>query len=230
VRAALDEAQISSSGALCERLADYLSLVLAANHEFNLTAVRDFEDAVWLHLVDSLLGLEYVASAPDGILADMGSGAGFPGVPLLMASGREGVLIESVGKKARFLERAVSEIGIPARVSGTRAESVALDEPESCAVVTARALAPLPSILELAAPLLSVGGVLIAYKGNPSDGELKRGRVAAGQVGMREKAVAVFTLVRPEPAHRTLLVYEKAGPSRVPLPRRIGLAQNDPLA
>jgi 16S rRNA (guanine527-N7)-methyltransferase len=227
---ALDEVEIVVDDAVSRRLAEYLDRVLEANRRFNLTAVRSFEEGVWLHVVDSLLGLECTNAAPAGSLADIGSGAGFPGVPLLMASGRKGVLIESVGKKARFLKGATAAMGIPARVVRLRAEAAAVEEPESYSIVTARALAPLPSLVELAAPLLSVGGILLAYKGSPSEDELERGRAAGECVGMRQREVVRVTLPHPEQARRALVIFEKTGPPRLDLPRRIGLAQNEPLA
>jgi 16S rRNA (guanine527-N7)-methyltransferase len=228
---ALGSTHIVVGPEVADRLATYLGLVLEANSRFNLTAVREFGDGVWLHLVDSLLGLEAVNAAPHGRLADIGSGAGFPGVPLLLVSGRQGTLIESVGKKARFLEEATASVGLRLRVTAERAELAGEREPGGYAVVTARAVAPLPSLVELAAPLLETGGRFVAYKGAPTGEELERGRLAAALVGMREIGVEARILPEPDPARRSLVSYEKTGDTpEVALPRRIGLAQKDPLA
>jgi 16S rRNA (guanine527-N7)-methyltransferase len=228
--AALEEAGLAECLPFAASLAEYLERVLEANTSFNLTAVRDRDEAVWLHVVDSLLGLPYVDKAPPGSLADLGSGAGFPGVPLLLCSGRPGLLVESVGKKARFLEVAAGALCPSARVVCRRAEELAGEEPGSQSVVTARALAALPSLVELGSPLLSVGGVLVAYKGSPSEEEMERGRKAAARAGMRELEAVRLTLPRPQRAERTLVLYEKTGPPEMRLPRRIGLAQKEPLA
>ena len=226
---AAEEAGLQLPPRAAATLAEYLRLVLEANERFNLTAVRAFSDAVWLHLIDSLLGLSVVEAAQEGRLVDLGSGAGFPGVPLLVATGRPGFLVESVRKKARFLEEATSALGIQARILAGRAEEIE-HESGRAAVATARALAPLPSLVELASPLLRVGGRLVAYKGSPSEEELARGRSAAALTGMTEIDVVRRTLPHPERAARTLVVYERTGVPQVKLPRRTGLAQSSPLA
>jgi 16S rRNA (guanine527-N7)-methyltransferase len=227
---ALDESGFGDYLRWAGPLSHYLERVLDANRRFNLTAVREFDEAIWLHVIDSLLGLRLVQAAPAGSLADLGSGAGFPGVPLLMCSGRNGVLVESVGKKASFMREATEWLRIEGRVLGCRAEEMAVGEPASQAVVTARALASLPSLVELASPLLQVGGLFIAYKGTPSEDEIERGRKASSKVGMRQTDIVRLTLHGPRPAERALVVFEKIGPGAIPLPRRIGSAQKEPLA
>ncbi|GAB2506111.1 16S rRNA (guanine(527)-N(7))-methyltransferase RsmG [Lysobacter humi (ex Lee et al. 2017)] len=154
------------------RLLDYLALLLRWNAAYNLTAIRDPREMVTKHLLDSLAMHAYVdpLHAAGGALADLGTGAGLPGIPLaIVKPGLRVTLVESAGKKARFMRQAIRELGLPgARVAESRIE--ALDEPGGYAAITARALATIPLILELGGHLLSKDGVLLAMKGvHPAD-------------------------------------------------------------
>jgi 16S rRNA (guanine527-N7)-methyltransferase len=153
--------------ALAEPLLAYLALLLRWNAAYNLTAIRDPREMVAKHLLDSLA--MHAATAPlaasGGSLADLGTGAGFPGIPLAIAQpGLQVALVESNGKKARFLREAVRSLGLGnAKAVESRIE--ACDAPGAYDAITARALATLPLILELGGHLLKPGGVLLAMKG-----------------------------------------------------------------
>lgn len=153
--------------ALSEPLLVYLGLLVRWNRTYNLTAVRDPRDMVAKHLLDSLAMQPYVApiARAGGTLADLGTGAGLPGIPLaIVTPGLRVTLVESNGKKARFLRETVRQLGLKdVRVAESRIE--ALDEPGAYAAITARALATLPLILQLGGHLLAPGGVLLAMKG-----------------------------------------------------------------
>ena len=153
--------------ALAEPLLAYLALLLRWNAAYNLTAIRDPREMVAKHLLDSLA--MHAATAPlaatGGSLADLGTGAGFPGIPLAIAqSGLQVVLVESNGKKARFLREAVRSLGL-ANAKAVESRIEAFDAPAAFDAITARALATLPLILELGGHLLKPGGVLLAMKG-----------------------------------------------------------------
>jgi 16S rRNA (guanine527-N7)-methyltransferase len=230
IATALAEAHIEVSTEALSAVARHLEMVTAANLTMNLTSVTEPRQAAWIHVVDSLLGLPVVTGGPDGELCDLGSGAGFPGIPLCASSQRRTVLVESTGKKAAFLRTVVEALGLPATVLPLRAEQVGAEHAGRFAVVTARALSALPSVLELGAPLLAQGGLLIVYKGAPDEREVGRGERAAALLGLRKREESRFTLAGAEAAQRTLFVYERVGPSKVALPRRDGLAQHSPLA
>lgn len=207
----------------------HLDAVLRANEHFNLTSVRDADEAVALHILDSISASHLVAEAPEGALVDLGSGAGYPGIPLAIVSGRPTVLVESTGKKANFLAAVARALDHEIEVYPGRAENLALVRPAAFAVATARALGELPLLLELSAPLLSMGGLLIAYKGSPDEDELRRGRAVAEIVGLRETRRT--NLVVPGlGAQREALVFEKVSEPTVSLPRRPGQANRRPLA
>lgn len=153
--------------ALAAPLLDYLALLLRWNQTYNLTAVRDPAEMVSKHLLDSLAMHPYVGdiAARGGSLADLGTGAGLPGIPLAIASpGLRVTLVESAGKKARFMREAVRQLGlVDVRVAESRIE--VLDEPGQYDAITARALGTLPLIVELGGHLLRPGGCLLAMKG-----------------------------------------------------------------
>ena len=177
--------------ALAAPLLDYLALLLRWNRAYNLTAIRDPGDMVRKHLLDSLAmhpGVDAIA-ARGGRLADLGTGAGLPGIPLAIAkSGLQVTLVESNGKKARFLREAVRTLQLGnARVAESRIE--ALDAPAAFEAITARALATLPAILALGGHLLAPGGVLLAMKGTlPGD------EIAALPPGWRVAEVRPLTV------------------------------------
>lgn len=149
--------------ALSEPLLAYLALLERWNRSYNLTAIRDPQQMVSHHLLDSLAMRPYLSGIES--LADLGSGAGLPGIPLAIALPALRVtLVESNGKKARFLREALRHLGLAnARVAQSRAE--ALDEPGAFDAITARALAPLAGILAVGAHLLTAEGRLLAMKG-----------------------------------------------------------------
>lgn len=230
IRESLALAGISAAPEQVELLARDLCAVLEANRTTNLTAIRDPDAAVALHITDSLLGLPEVNEAPAGDLADLGAGAGFPGIPLGIMTGRHVVLVESVGKKSRLLAQLCQELGLDAEAVNVRAEEFAQDNAGRFAVVTARALSALPSLIELAAPLLQPGGRFVAYKGVPDTDEVDRGDRVASLVGLRRSESRTVNISDAGDAARTILVYERAGKAKIRLPRRTGLAQNQPLA
>ena len=148
--------------ALATPLLAYLALLVRWNRTYNLTAIRDPREMVTRHLLDSLAMAAHVDS---GRLADLGTGPGLPGIPLAIAHPQLQVtLVESNGKKARFLREAVRQLGLDnARVAESRAE--ALDEPGAFDNLTARAMDTLAGIIRVGGHLLRPGGQLLAMKG-----------------------------------------------------------------
>jgi 16S rRNA (guanine527-N7)-methyltransferase len=201
-------------------------LVLLAAEEHAPTPIREPAQAVDAHVADSLSGLA-VVGAPRHI-ADLGSGAGFPG--LVLAAARPGasvILVESVGRKAAWLERATATLGLDnVQVRGERVEAWRPDG--RIDLVTARALASLPVLVEYAAPLLAPGGRLVAWKGDPDPAEEADGRAAAAALGLEESAVVP---VQPFPGvrDRRLYVYAKVAETPPGYPRRAGAAAKRPL-
>jgi 16S rRNA (guanine527-N7)-methyltransferase len=191
------------------------------------TSVHDRAEGANVHIADSLVGLEVPAVAEAGRIADLGSGAGLPGLVLAIARPEaEVVLVESVGKKCAWLERTAGDLGLDnVRVACARAEE--LDEPPFD-VVTARALAALPVLCEYAAPLLREGGALVAWKGAVDAREEADGLYAAEVLGLEREEVRA---VQPYPGseRRTLHVFRKKQSTPEMYPRRAGMAAKRPL-
>ena len=209
----------------------YLNALLEKNKEINLTSITDYNEALNLHLLDSLSGLPYINEAPEGLFGDLGSGCGVPGVFLAIASGRKAHMIDSVAKKMKAVSQILAEMALDDQIAcvSTRIEELGITNKGQYQVLTCRAMDKLPVILELASPLLAVGGRLIAYKGALAEEERDRARKVCDITGMREVALDRFTL-KFDTSARTICVYEKVSEPLVSLPRRNGVAHKRPLA
>ncbi|MBR5259340.1 MAG: 16S rRNA (guanine(527)-N(7))-methyltransferase RsmG [Eggerthellaceae bacterium] len=213
-----------------ELVLQYLEKLLVANETTNLTRISSWEEALVLHIEDSLVALEEINAAPEGLYGDLGTGGGFPGVPLAIYTGRETVLVDSVKKKVRILADIVSEIGMSETVStyGGRIEDLAKEKPGAFSVLTARALSQLNSLLELSSPLLKRGGQLICYKAKVSEEEIQSALDICDLVGM--KLLNRRSLVLSDGiTTREIIVFQKIGSPKVKLPRNVGMAQHNPL-
>lgn len=150
----------------------FLQELLKWNEEINLTAIRTEDEIILKHFVDSLTLLPFIPESTKK-LVDIGSGAGFPGIPLaIMRPELEVTLIESIGKKCKFLEHIKETLNLSnLEIVNARAEEVGIhtDYKESYDVATARAVTRLPELVAYAIPLLKKGGVLLAQKGTKED-------------------------------------------------------------
>jgi len=201
----------------------YVQLLLAWTAAINLTGIRDPAAVAREHILDSLAAVSLLGAAGLDDLIDLGSGGGAPGIPIAIAMPRARMLlVESVGKKARFLEAAVAALGLRdrVRVAAERAEALAVRgrERERANGVLIRAVAGLGELVELAFPLLVVGGSLVAWKREPLAKEIaEAGPAIAALHGAAPQIheVAVDGLVD----HR-LVVVRKTGatPARYPRP------------
>lgn len=217
-------------GSSYELIERYMSAVLEVNKTLNLTRIEDSSAARLLHIEDSLSGLPELEDAPDGLYVDLGSGGGFPGVPLALASGRSTLLVDSVKKKMAAVSQVLEEIGAASQIStyDGRIEELAAERPQAFSVATARALAQLSVLMELTAPLLRKGGRLVCYKANVSDEELAHALKLKSYLGMDLVSDRSFLLSDKETLRR-IIVFEKVKEPGLKLPRRIGLAQKKPL-
>jgi 16S rRNA (guanine527-N7)-methyltransferase len=196
----------------------------------SVSSVTDPERAWKVHVADSLTGLEIDDLREASTIADVGSGAGFPGLALAVALPQAKVaLVESVGRKCEFIQRAIDTAGIPnARVINARSEELAEgDGREAYAAVTARAVGRLSTLAELASPLLIDGGVLVAWKGKRDPEEETQLAAAADSLAMQPEEIRhVGPFAGSE--HRHLHVLRKVGPTPPKLPRRPGMAKKRP--
>ena len=210
-----------------EKLEAHLEALLEANERFNLTAVRDPAEAWVRHVADSLSLVPFVVESGAKSIVDLGSGGGFPGIPLAIAMPEVQVLlVDSVGKKVRYLEEVVQRLGLPnVTVRQTRAEELADWKGglrESFDAVVCRAVGGLATLVELALPLVKIDGLLLAIKGEKAPEEIEeaaralkelQGEVAATQRTPTGTIVAVRKLAK------TVRLYprDQGLPARKPL-------------
>jgi 16S rRNA (guanine527-N7)-methyltransferase len=205
-------------------------LELLRDERASVSSVTEPERAWKVHVEDSLTGLEVAALREARKIADIGSGAGFPGLVLAVALPRVEVdLIESVGRKCEFMRRAIEAAGIAnARVLNARSEEIAGGEArETYDALSARAVGRLSTLAELASPLLHEDGVLVAWKGKRDPDEEAQLARAADQLAMRPEQV-LDVGDRAGSKHRHLHVLRKLGSTPADLPRRPGVAKKRP--
>ncbi len=160
----------------------YFELLVKANSIMNLTRISDTDEAIVKHFYDSLAPAHLLMPSPS--LIDVGSGAGFPGLVYAIAYPAIKVsLVESSGKKCRFLHEVKDELGLQ-NVSIINARAEKLREREFYDAATARAVSELPVLLELLSPLVKVGGKILAYKGPDVSGELEKAERAIRLLGL----------------------------------------------
>ena len=221
LEAGLAEIDVGIDPAQRSAIDGHVRLLLAWNRAINLTAIRDPADVAIGHVTDSLTALPLLRERDVERFVDLGSGGGFPGLPLATAlPAARALLADSVGKKVRFLATVVEAVGLGGRVAtfSGRAEILAsaTEHRERWPAVLARAVAALPELVELAFPLLEPGGILVAWKRGDIAAELSgAGRAVEGLGGgsLETRDVAASSLT----AHR-LVVVRKDGrtPDRFP--------------
>jgi 16S rRNA (guanine527-N7)-methyltransferase len=227
---ALGDAGIEVTDEQLGLLATHLELVIDRNSTINLTRITTPREAAYLHVVDSLLLRGAVDSAPSGPFVDVGTGAGYPGIPLAIVTRRKAMLVDSVKKKIAAVQDFVNLLGLVSRVStdSCRIEELGRTQRGRYSAVTARAVAQTNVLVEYAAPLLRKDGRLILAKGNVSDEELAAGDRAADICGMRRVSRETFELPNWM-GHREVIVYQRVANPRIKLPRNTGMAKHHPL-
>ena len=194
------------------------------------TSVHDPARAIHVHIADSLAGLEIPELRRAGVVADLGAGAGLPGLVLAAALPRaDVVLVEAATRKCDFLRSAIDAMELDnAEVVWARAEEWG-DGIGRCDIVCARAVAALPVLCEYAAPLLREQGLLVAWKGAVSDEEAADATAAAAQLGLAADPIRPVVPF-PGSGRRTLHVMRKVAPTPARYPRRAGMATKRPLS
>lgn len=215
----LQNANILLDDKMTERFETYYRFLVSENEKYNLTAITE-QDEVWCkHFVDSMLGSKLV---PHGAsLVDVGCGAGFPSVPLAIARPDiRPTLVDSLTKRVNFCTELCGKVGVSANVVHARAEDFAKDNRQRFDVAVARAVAPLNILLEYLAPLVRVGGSVVAYKTDESEVVLAKN--AANILGLTFVSANRFVL--PDGSNRCLLEYKKVKNTPLVYPR----GQNKP--
>ena len=200
--------------------------VVEQNQVMNLTAITEPEQVAKLHLLDSLslLTLEDLRGKR---MIDVGCGAGFPGVPVKIACPQVRLtLLDSLGKRMRWLEECLPKLGVEAECVAARAEEAVAERREQYDVATSRAVARLNILLELTAPYVKVGGTVLAMKGTAALEELAEAKNAIRRLGLKLERVAEFPV--DNTAH-TVIVLRKIAPTPPQYPRRYAKIKQSPL-
>ena len=207
-----------------KRLDFYCKFLLEENEKYNLTAITDVNEVWQKHFVDSILGS--VAIPQNSGVCDIGSGAGFPSIPLKIA--REDIaitLVDSLNKRINFTQTLCNQLGIEASFYHDRAEDFAKLHSEQFDVATARAVAPLNILLEYTAQIVKIGGLVVAYKTDLT--EVDGAKRVATLLGLRFEKHYDFTL--PDGSKRAIIVYKKTKSTPKQYPRGQNKPRKQPL-
>ena len=224
----LERNGIFLSDSAVEKLEVFRRILLDYNEKFNLTAITDEKEIAVKHFADSIKGLKFLPGK--GKIIDLGSGAGFPSVPLIIAGEneeREFVLLDSLKKRVDYLNDVIRELKLPKAVAvHERAEDEGKKSRGKYDCVVARAVAPLNVLLEYAMPVLKVGGTLVAYKGQAEE-EIEKAQNALKILRAKIKTVEKYEL---DGEHkRSFVIVEKVGETPVKYPRGQNKPRSQPL-
>lgn len=228
----LTDLGISLSEEQLTQFIKYYELLIEKNRVMNLTAITDFDEVVQKHFLDSLSLVKVLEEKPVGKILDMGTGAGFPGIPIKIAfPDCSMTLVDSVNKKIGFIQEAVQVIGLHnVEAIHGRVEDLGHDvsHREQYDLVVSRAVAALPVLVEYCLPFVKLGGAFLSYKSVKVDEELSAGKKAIQVLGGRIKKDVRFQLPGTE-IERAFLLIEKEKPCPKKYPRKAGTPTKTPI-
>lgn len=213
-----------------EQFNQYYNLLIEWNDKINLTRIVEPEEVAIKHFADSLALLNYYNIPQGAKVIDVGTGAGFPGIPLKIARPDINLtLLDSLNKRLIFLGEVTKEIGVEAEIVHSRAEegSKDFDHREMYDVVVSRAVARLNTLSEYCIPYVRLGGVFVAMKGPELSQELTEAQNAVNTLGGKVLKVEEFQL--PDNSSRTIVVIDKDRPTPDKYPRHGSKIKNKPL-
>lgn len=226
LKEALSAMEITLPEERIDTLCTFAQRVIEQNEVMNLTAITEPKAVAKLHLADSLTVLKCADLAGKSLI-DVGCGAGFPGVPLKIACPELNLtLLDSLGKRVRWLEETLPSLGVNAQCLTGRAEELVTDRRETYDFATSRAVARLNILLELTAPFVKVGGAVLALKGAAAQEELDQAKGAIQKLGLKLEAKKAFPI---DGTGHTVLVLRKISPTPPKYPRRYAKIKQSPL-
>ena len=226
-----EEMNMKLSGEQLQKFQRYFEALTEWNAFMNLTAITEFEEVLKKHFLDSLSIVKSVDITKTHSLIDVGTGAGFPGIPLKIAYPHlRVVLLDSLGKRVKFLNHVIEELQLEniEAVHG-RAEDFAKDARyrEQFDLAVSRAVANLSSLCEYCIPYTKQGGHFVSYKSGNIDEELQNAQAAVNILGGTVKAVERFSL--SDIGERSLVVIQKKRPTPKKYPRKAGVPSREPI-
>ena len=221
--------ELGMNTATIPRLTEFARLLLEKNKVMNLTAITEPEAVATLHLLDCAYLLTLTDCGGKSIV-DVGTGAGFPGMPMgILEPKAQLTLLDSLGKRIDFLRECAQTLKLE-NIScvHARAEEFAAEHREQFDIATSRAVAALPVLSELALPLVKPGGLFLAMKSVESDEEIESARGAIGQLGGKIEKICDYTVPCTEVRHRVVLI-RKVRPTPPRFPRTFAKIKKSPL-
>lgn len=229
----LKELQITLSEKQIRQFLDYYELLVEWNKVMNLTAITDYEEVIAKHFIDSLASVKVCDFFSHKTVIDIGTGAGFPGIPLKIAFPElEIVLLDSLNKRIKFLNEVIEKLGLEnIRTIHGRAEDFAKQKEyrERFDFCVSRAVANLSTLSEYCLPYVKVGGKFVPYKSGKIDEEVAQAGKAVKVLGGKISDVVKFQLADTD-MERSFVIIEKEKNTPKKFPRKAGVPGKEPIA
>ena len=221
-----DKCDISLSKEQGEKLLKLYEFLIEYNEKVNLTAITDFEEVVIKHFVDSILPFSKLSIDKGASFIDVGTGAGFPSIPLLIyRPDLEGTLLEALNKRCVFLEAACELVGVKAKVVHGRAEDYVKDKREQFDIATARAVAAMPVLCEYCLPYVKTGGRFVALKSVNENSEESENAIKI--LGGKTEQILDYEITNGD--NRRLFIIKKISQTPTKYPRNPSMIKKKPL-
>lgn len=211
-----------------EKFYNYMNLLLEWNEKINLTAITEPNEVILKHFIDSITILKYIENNMK--VVDVGTGAGFPGIPLNIVNNNENyTLVDSLNKRINFLNEVIEKVELKnINAVHSRIEDFAKNNKETFDIATSRAVASLNILLEYLLPLVKVGGICICMKGSNAKEEIESASKALEILGGKIEKVEEITLPKSDIIRNIIIVRKiKSTPNKYP--RKAGMATKEPI-
>ena len=228
IKEKLNKINIEIEDIQIEKFYNYMKLLVEWNEKINLTAITEPKEVILKHFVDCITILKYIPK--DAKIVDVGTGAGFPGIPLnIMESRPNYKLVDSLNKRINFLNEMIDELELEnINTVHSRIEDFAKNNKESYDVATSRAVASLNILLEYLLPLVKVGGICICMKGSNIQEEVQNSKKALEVLGGKIESIEEIVLPDSD-ITRNIIIVRKIKNTPNKYPRKAGMASKDPI-